>query len=284
MKVLDDATLRLRAAGIESPRLEARLLLSHATGLSQLDVIGGGVFVDEAARAKFDALIARRTANEPLAYILGRREFWSLEFQVGPGVLIPRPESETLIETALKLVPERDQKLRVLDLGTGSGCLLLAFLSERPNASGVGVDISEDALAWAQRNAENLKLNGRAKFIKDDWGRSLGSAFDLIFANPPYVRSGDIATLAPDVAGHEPASSLDGGADGLNAYRAIASMVLPRLALNGRLLLEIGQGQAEAVTKLFESQGFIAEGTVNDLARIHRCVVMVAEAQHSRQR
>jgi len=283
MKILDDAALRLGAAGIESPRLEARLLLGHAAGLSQTDIAGSTITVSEPARAHFETLLARRIALEPLAYILGRREFWSLDFAVGPGVLIPRPETETLIESALRQFPKRDSKLRVLDLGTGSGCLLLAFLSERPKATGIGVDISPAALAWAERNADDLGLAARARFVNDDWGRSLDSAFDVVFANPPYVRTGDIPNLAPDVSAHEPAIALDGGQDGLHSYRAIAAVVLPRLSSQGRLFLEIGQGQAEAVREVFGSKGFVTQGTVNDLARIDRCLMMVACAQHSRQ-
>jgi len=284
MKVLHEAALRLRSAGIESPRLEARLLLAQATGLTQLDVVAGPAVVDNAALSDFERLLARRIAREPLAYIIGRREFWSLDFAVGTGVLIPRPETETLIEAALRLYPDRDERLRVLDLGTGSGCLLLAFLSERPNATGIGVDISPAALAFAQRNADRLKLSDRARFVLDDWGRSLDATFDVVLANPPYVRKGDLVGLAPDIAFHEPAMALDGGEHGLDAYRALADTVLRRLADKGRLFLEIGEGQAEAVTKLFQSKGFVTEGTVNDLARIIRCLVMVADGQHSRQR
>jgi len=284
MKILDSAALRLRAAGIEWPRLEARLLLAHAAGVSQTDIVAGRNVADADALARFDRLVDRRIAHEPLAYILGRREFWSLDFQVGPGVLIPRPESETLVEAALRGCPERDENLKVLDLGTGSGCLLLAFLSERKNAKGVGVDVSDEALAWARRNAENLGLSERVRFVRDDWGRALSDVFDVVFVNPPYVRSAEIAALAPELADHEPAMALDGGWDGLDAYRAVASVLLPRLSARGCAYLELGQGQAEAVSEIFTKAGFLVEGTVNDLARIKRCLVMVAAEQHLRQR
>ena len=284
MKILDSAVLRLRAAGIESPRLEARLLLAHAAGASQVDIVAGRIVPDAEGLARLDRLLERRIAHEPLAYIFGRREFWSLDFAVGPGVLIPRPESETLVETALRRFPERDERLQVLDLGTGSSCLLLAFLSERKNAQGLGVDISHDALDWARRNAENLGLSERVRFVRDDWGRALSEAFDVVFVNPPYVKSADIGALAPELAAHEPAIALDGGLDGLEAYRTVASVLLPRLSARGCIFLELGQGQAEAVSEIFTEAGFLVEGTVNDLARIKRCLVMVAAEQHSRQR
>jgi release factor glutamine methyltransferase len=286
MKILDSAALRLRAAGIESPRLEARLLLAHAGGASQTDIVAGRTLADADADAltRFNRLVDRRIAHEPLAYILGRREFWSLDFQVGPGVLIPRPESETLVEAALRRCPERDENLKVLDLGTGSGCLLLAFLSERKNAKGLGVDVSDEALAWARGNAENLGLSERVRFVRDDWGRALSDVFDVVFVNPPYVKSADITALAPELAAHEPAMALDGGRDGLDAYRAVASVLLPRLSARGCAYLELGQGQAEAVSEIFTKAGFLVEGTVNDLARIKRCLVMVAAEQHLRQR
>jgi len=284
MTILDSAALRLRAAGIESPRLEARLLLAHAAGASQVDIVAGREIADTDALARFDRLIERRIAHEPLAYILERREFWSLDFVVGPGLLIPRPESETLVEAALRRFPERDENLKVLDLGTGSGCLLLAFLSERKSAQGLGVDISDAALAWAQRNADNLGFSQRVRLVCGDWGRALSEVFDVVFVNPPYVKSADIAGLAPELAAHEPGIALDGGQDGLDAYRAVASVLLPRLSARGCAFVELGQGQAEAVSEIFAKAGFLVEGTVNDLARIKRCLVMVAAEQHSRQR
>ena len=191
MTVLDDAALRLRDAGVDSPRTEARLLLAHAMGVSKEDIISGAR-PDDAALARFRAAIERRSAREPFAYIVGRREFFSLDFVVGPGVLIPRPDSEMLIEDALRRFPRADETLRVLDLGTGSGCLLLAFLSERPNAEGVGIDRPELALGFARRNAERLGLAERARFLRGNWGESLNARFDLIFVNPPYVKSSNI--------------------------------------------------------------------------------------------
>jgi release factor glutamine methyltransferase len=281
MRILESAIGRLRAAGIESPRLEARLLLARAMNADQLDLISERVVPDESAAMRFEALVTRRAAHEPLAYILGRREFFSLDFEVGPGVLIPRPESEFLIEAALKRYPARDATLDVLDLGTGSGCLLLTFLSERPNARGIGIDISETALIWAQKNAQKHGLQDRARFVRDDWGRQDG-VFDVVLVNPPYVKSGDIKGLAPEIADHEPATALDGGVDGLAAYRTLAPLILKQLHADGAAFVEVGQSQAEGVAIIFEKAGFLVEGTVNDLARIKRCLVMVAGEQHSR--
>ncbi len=282
MTVLADATRRLRDAGVESPRAEARLLLAHAMGVRQEEVIAGAR-PDEAALARFHTAIERRGAREPFAYVVGRREFFSLDFAVGPGVLIPRPESETLIEEALRRFPRKDEALRVLDLGTGSGCLLLTFLAQRPNAEGVGIDRSAAALGFARRNAAHLDLAQRARFLCGNWSESINARFDLIFVNPPYVRSGDIHSLAPEVAVHEPASALDGGADGFEAYRCIAPLLPELLTPSGCALVEIGEGQAEGVTAIFANACVLVDGTVTDLARIHRClVVMVASEQHSR--
>jgi len=282
MTILDDAAVRLREAGVESPRSEARLLLAHAMGVNQEDIISGAVEPDGAAIARFEAALARRSAREPFAYIVGRREFFSRDFAVGPGVLIPRPESEMLVEEALRRFPSRDEKLRVLDLGTGTGCLLLAFLAERPEAQGLGVDTSEAALAWARRNAERLGLAGRARFLRDNWGESLVARFDVVFVNPPYVKAGDILALAPEIADHEPASALDGGEDGLDAYRCIGPVLARLLSGNGRAFVEIGEGQAEAVSSIFGKAELEVDGTVTDLARIYRCLVMVAVEQQSR--
>ena len=183
----------------------------------------------EAALARFRAAIDRRVAREPFAYIVGRREFFSLDFAVGPGVLIPRPESEMLVEEALRRFPARDETLRVLDLGTGSGCLLLAFLAERPKRKVSASTGPRSRSHFARRNAEQLGLGATSAISCAAIGaKSLASKFDLIFVNPPYVRTGDIVTLAPEVASHEPASALDGGTDGLACYRHIAPQ-LPEL-------------------------------------------------------
>jgi release factor glutamine methyltransferase len=273
-RALCAATRRLRAAGIEEARAEARLLLRHVTGLSpEVLVAEPDRRLEAEAAARFEALLARRAAREPMAYILGEREFWSLPLFVGPGVLVPRPETETLVEAALEASPDRTAPLRILDLGTGSGCLLLALLREYPNAVGVGVDRSAESLAHAARNARRHGLDGRALLVRGDWGRGLAGSFELIVANPPYVASGELTELAPEVARYEPRAALDGGADGLDAYRAILPDLPRLLAPAGVACLEIGAGQATALAALAEVGGFRV-AVRPDLAGIPRCLVL----------
>ena len=275
--ILLSATMRLRAAGVESPRREARLLLAHVLGVRAEDIVAGGFLPqDTESRGRFEAALARRAAREPLAYIIGRREFWSLDFAVGPGVLVPRPESEIMVEEALKRSPTTEAPLHVLDLGTGSGCLLLSFLSERPKAQGLGVDISEEALAIARRNAASLGLGSRARFLRSDWSGALPGNWDIIFINPPYIAESDLDGLDPEVSRYEPRAALDGGPDGLGAYRRIAAALRPRLAPEGRAFLEVGRGQAGPVERIFSEKGLGLEGTVFDLAGIPRCLVVIA--------
>ncbi|HMI97815.1 MAG TPA: peptide chain release factor N(5)-glutamine methyltransferase [Micropepsaceae bacterium] len=276
--ILLNATTRLRAAGVESPRREARLLLAHTLGVRPEDVVSGNLPSPSAeAWNRFETALARRAAREPLAYITGSREFWSLDFEVGPGVLVPRPESEIMVEEALKRFPLSDAPLRVVDLGTGSGCLLLAFLSERPNAEGLGVDISSEALAVAKRNAEKLGLINRTRFLRGDWTGALSEKWDVVFVNPPYIAQGDLAGLEPEVGRYEPRTALDGGPDGLAAYRRIAAALRLQLRPGGLAFLEVGQGQAKPVESLLAEKGLEVEGTVFDLASIPRCLVVIAE-------
>ena len=188
---LDEATRRLADAGIDNPRAEARLLLAHVLGISRDATLTAQATPDQSAR--FAALVARRIGREPFAYITGRKEFWSLDFQVGPGVLVPRPETETLIEEAIRLVPDRNAPLRIADLGTGSGAILIAALTEFPNASGVGFESSPQAHRWASINAARL-IGARAQIRLEDWDSAEGP-FDLVFSNPPYIASGDIRSL-----------------------------------------------------------------------------------------
>jgi release factor glutamine methyltransferase len=245
---------RLAEAGIDNPRLEARLLLAHALGRTVEAVIR-----DSATHADpggFAALLDRRVAREPLALILGMREFWSLPFQVSPATLIPRPDSETVVEAALAACPESERPYRVLDLGTGTGCLLLAFLHERPSALGVGVDLAPGAAALARRNATALGLGARAAFLRGYWAAALDARFDLVLSNPPYIATADLAGLMPEVRLHEPGRALDGGIDGLDAYRAILRRLPALLVPSGVAVLEIGAGQHEAVDALAVGAGF----------------------------
>lgn len=277
-RLLAEAAAQLRRAGIESPRREARLLLAYALGIPAGEIATGHVAMSEESVEAFSGAVLRRCRREPLAYIAGMREFWSLDFNVSRDVLVPRPETETLIETALREFPSRDAELRVLDLGTGSGCLLLAFLSERPKAKGVGADISEEALRLAARNARDLSLDGRASFVQSHWTSAISGTFDVVFANPPYVPTGEFAGLAPEVAQFEPRLALDGGADGLRAYREIAAVLQQSMKPGALLFVEAGYGQAAEIAGIFAAAKFQHHDTVGDLAGVPRCVVMRVNA------
>jgi release factor glutamine methyltransferase len=223
--------------------------------------------------ASLAPLVARREAHEPLALIVGHREFWSLEFAVSPATLIPRPESETLIEAAVAAFANRKPPRLVLDLGTGTGCLLLAALSEFPAAFGIGVDCSTEAAALAARNAAALHLAGRALFVCGDWAEALSSRFDLVLSNPPYVRTEDLGSLMPEVARYEPLNALDGGPDGVAAYRRLVPGLARLLARNGVAVLEIGAGQAETAVGLARQAGLATE-LRPDLGGIPRALVL----------
>jgi len=261
----------LRAAGIDNPRLEARLLLAHALGLPIAALLRDPQTL--ADPAPFQALIARRAAHEPLAYIIGRREFWSLDFAVSPATLIPRPESETLIEAALAAFAHRAPPTLILDLGTGTGCLLLAALHEFPRAFGIGTDCAPEAAVLAAANAAALGLADRAAFLCGDWAAALDARFDLVLCNPPYIPTSDIDGLMPEVARHEPQSALDGGADGLGAYRRIVPSLSALLQPDGVAVLELGIGHAAAVAALAAESGLVAT-TRPDLIGIARAVVL----------
>ena len=271
---------RLAPAGIADPRREARLLLAAATGLSQAQLVAEPKRpLDEAAAGRLAELARRRESREPLSRILGRREFWSLNFALGPDTLDPRPDSETLIEAALAwLGPSRGRAegpmLKILDLGTGSGCLLLALLSELPLAQGLGIDAQPGAVAIARANAEALDLGGRARFRIGDWGHGIGEGFDVILCNPPYVPAAEIAGLEPEVARFDPWLALSGGNDGLDSYRALALQLPDLLAEDGRAFIELGFGQERAVSQLFEAGGLQVSDCRSDLAGIPRCLVL----------
>jgi release factor glutamine methyltransferase len=266
--------VRLAAAGIENARSEAWLLLAAATGRARAALMAGasGTLGAE-QQARLDELVRRRLAREPLAYILGEKEFWSLPFEVGPAVLIPRPETETLVEGVLAQLPDRDRPLRLLDLGAGSGCLLLALLSELPRATGLGADDSAAALALARRNAERLGLAARADSRQGHWGEGLRERFDVIVSNPPYVAERDWDGLQPEIREFEPKTALVAGSDGLAAYRALAPHCARLLAQGGLCALEIGAGQGDAVAALLAAQGLIVVERRRDLAGIERCLL-----------
>ena len=270
-EALRNGATRLHAAGIDNPRLEARLLLAHALGCEPVALIR-----DLAARIEtdaYDALLRRRANHEPLAYLVGRREFWSLDLAVSPATLIPRPDSETLVEAALAAWHGREGLCRVLDLGTGTGCLLLAILHDIPSAFGVGVDRAPAAAALAAANAARIGLANRAAFLAGDWANALNSRFDLIVGNPPYIPTREIATLMPEVGRHEPTLALDGGTDGLAAYRTIIPALPALLAPGGTAVLELGLGQDVPVGELAPAYGF-AVSFRTDLAGIARAIVL----------
>ncbi|MEO1243695.1 MAG: peptide chain release factor N(5)-glutamine methyltransferase [Pseudomonadota bacterium] len=239
-----------RLSGLESAQLDARVLLKFVTGFDDADLIARSQGpIDPDARAHFFSLVSRRTLREPVAYIIGVREFWSLEFRVTPEVLIPRADSECLIEAVLER-RERQKPWSVLDLGVGSGCLLCALLHEMPAAKGVGVDVSEAALSVAKANADRLGLGRRASFIQGDWGRALEGAFDIIIANPPYIPVGHRAVMPADVSDFEPGSALFSGPDGFDAYAAILKDAPRLLAPGGLIAIEAGDDQAARLDKM----------------------------------
>ena len=254
---------RLAAAGIAGARSEAWLLLAAATGVERATLmVGGRDTLSAAQEARLDAVVRRRLAREPVAYLLGEKEFWSLRFEVDPAVLIPRPETETVVEAVLAQLPDRQRSLRLLDLGVGSGCLLLALLSELPRATGLGVDDSSVALAIARRNAGRLGLAPRAGFRHGSWGEAVAGQFDVIVSNPPYVAESDWDGLQPEIRNFEPKAALVAGPDGLAAYRALAPDCARLLAPGGLCALEIGFGQGDAVAALIAAQGLTRGGAM----------------------
>lgn len=250
----------------DTPRLDAELLLAHALGITrEALLLGGG---DRPVPPAFESLLQRRLAHEPVAYITGTRAFWTLDLAVTPDVLIPRPDSETLIEAAIAHFGDRAPET-ILDLGTGSGALLLAALDQWPDARGLGVDRSPGALAVARGNAGALGFGGRATFMEGDWADAIGARFDLILCNPPYVETG--AILPPQVADHEPASALFAGADGLDDYRRLIPQLSRLLAPRGFAAMEIGADQGAPVSALVRAHG-LAAACRKDLGNRDRCI------------
>ena len=271
------AVVQLKSAGVASAPLDARVMMRHVLGIKFEDMLidpSRRLTTDEERR--YHTLIERRRAREPLSHILGKREFWCLAFAVNRDVLDPRPDSETLIEAVLDHVRASDRPtgkdLSILDLGTGSGCLLLTLLHELPGARGLGVDISSAALAVAKTNMKRLGLTGRAQFLESDWLSGIDGKFDIVVSNPPYIRSDDIERLAPEVRNHEPRLALDGGRDGFDAYRRIVPRLKSILLDDGFAALEIGQGQADEVSSQMAAAGFNAIRINRDLAGIERCL------------
>jgi release factor glutamine methyltransferase len=272
----------LRLAGVESAEVDARALIGAALHLDRSKLITQSDRILEARDATaISALAVRRLKREPVARILGRKEFWSLPLAVTPDVLVPRPETETVVEAALDALNRdgaKTEDLRILDIGTGSGALLLALISELPNAVGFGTDISPAALDVARANAERNGLSARCNFVACNIATGVQGAFDLVVSNPPYVARGEITSLAPEVCLYDPALALDGGHDGLDGYRAIAAVARGLLAPAGRLIVELGAGQEPAVSALFTNAGLNITAARMDLAGIPRALAATPRA------
>jgi len=276
-EILLDITATLKAASIDSPQQDARLLLGAALGRDEAVLPHESILFGDMEKAQLETFVARRIAREPISRIRGWREFWSLRFALTSATLDPRPDSETLIDAAVRWASRnavKDRPLRLLDLGTGSGCLLLALLSELPNAHGVGIDINPDALTTAGRNAANLGLDDRAAFARHSFTDDLGALgdFDVILSNPPYIPTGEIDGLAVDVKSFDPALALDGGADGMACWTQLLPRLAAVLAADGMAFVEIGRGQEDAVIAAAGKVNLQLYDSHRDLAGITRCL------------
>lgn len=272
--LLKDGAARLAKARIDGAAREVRLLVQAAAGIpiaTQIAFPERTISPDAAAR--LDELLERRARREPMAHILGQREFWSLAFKVTADTLDPRPDSETLVQAVLDEVPVRSAALRLVDFGTGTGCLLLSLLHELPNATGVGIDVSAVALAVATENANALGLAQRAAFRRGNWDDGIDPGFDIVLSNPPYIPSGDIPGLQPEVASFEPRLALDGGPDGLDAYRRLGPAATRLLVPGGLAVFEIGIGQGDSVRRIMLAAGLRHIATARDLAAVERCLL-----------
>jgi len=271
--VLTEAAAALSKSGHIEPRRRARQVIGASLGLEPAELLlYADRVLDGPQVEQLRSHTERLAAGEPLSRILSRREFWGLNFDLTAETLDPRPESETVVAAVLARV-DRKAPLRLLDLGTGSGCLLLALLSELHAAFGVGVDLSPSAAAMAERNAQSLGLAERARFFVADWGSALAERFDIIVANPPYVTTSALEELPLEVSRYDPALALDGGDDGLRAYRVIATHISHLMAVFALFALEVGAGQASAVAAILGSHGLSIEAIERDLAGRQRCLV-----------
>ncbi|TCS12299.1 peptide chain release factor N(5)-glutamine methyltransferase [Caulobacter sp. BK020] len=273
VKAWNAAKDRLKNVQIDQPAIDARLLLEVAADVTRTDIITDPYRVlTEAQMATLDDFLNRRARREPVSHIIGRKGFWKILLQVNKHVLTPRPETEVIVDEVLKAFPEQ-MPFNMLDLGVGSGTILLAVLAERPAAKGLGIDVSEEALAVARENAANLGLAGRTALLRGDWTNGLGDdSFDLVVSNPPYIATDVIETLEPEVRDHEPRLALDGGPDGLDAYRVLAGEILRVLKPGAMFAVEIGYDQSEAVEALFRQAGAQNVRTIKDLS-VHDRVV-----------
>jgi len=270
---ITSAIQQLKDASIDNPPLDARFLIMHALGFDRTQLlVQSERLLTEDEVSRIQALINRRVTHEPVARIMGEREFWGLAFGLNEATLDPRPDSETLIEMALKPIINRDESLRLLDLGTGTGCLLLALLHELSNATGLGIDTAPRAIEQAETNAKRLGLEKRAAFRVNNWLENIDEVFDLIISNPPYIAQKDIPTLMPEVREYDPALALNGGEDGLIAYRHLIPQLPRYLKANGRVVFEVGKDQAEPIAALLKRNEFKDITSRHDLGGIERCI------------
>ena len=275
---LDGGVNRLKQSGITEPRLDVEVLLAHAIGMVREEIfIHFDRSLSDDELDKFESYIARREAREPVSRILGSKEFWSLDFKLNSATLTPRPDSETLVAAVLQYLERQNKKseVHVLDFGTGTGCLLLAILSQLSKAQGLGVDTAPQAIIAARENAESLGLGDRAVFfgyswVNDDAGIIEPEKFDIIISNPPYIESNDIASLEKEVSGFDPMLALDGGVDGMDHYKVLAKVGVKYLAPNGCFFLEIGIGQDQSVENIFTEQGWLLNSQHSDVAGVKR--------------
>ena len=271
-----DLACRFREAGIDSPELDARLIVGAALGLDLTALVAQSqAKLPRDTATRIAALADRRLGGEPVARIFGEKEFWGLRFALSPETLVPRPDTETVVAAALEFARGLDplKGLRIVDIGTGSGAILLALLSELAHASGIGTDIAAGALMAAKQNADGFGLGNRAEFVLSDYFSAVSGTFDVIVSNPPYIRTADIESLSREVRGHEPYAALDGGVDGLAAYRTLCAQAPAHLKAGGALIVEVGHDQAEAVADLMETTGLdVVKPFWCDLAGIPRVV------------
>ncbi len=264
---------RLRLSHVDTPQLDARLLLQHAAGVTHEQLIADPqMVISDDVAVRYETLVERRVNFEPVSRIVGKRSFYGRDFSVTPAVLDPRGDTEVLIEACLARMPAGVAQ-RILDLGTGSGIIAVTLLAERPFATGIAVDTSKSALEVAQNNAHMHAVDTRLAFVESDWFGSVTGSFDIIASNPPYIEAAEIAALSSDVKDFDPHLALDGGDDGLDCYRAIASGAPQHLSRIGRVIVEIGAGQRDDVTVIFAESGLILEESLRDLAGHDRCLV-----------
>lgn len=275
INLLNKASQELSEAGIDNPRLDARIIFQHVSKLPQEVIyLSPELEISKEIITEYFKLISKRSKHEPVAKIIGSKSFWISDFAVNSSTLDPRPDSEVIIEAALKILIERDGKFRFLDLGTGSGCLLISLLQEFTNATGIGVDVSKEALEMALHNVKQHDLSNRVDLLNQNWADGITEKFDLIVSNPPYIPRDDIIELKEDVKFYDPMLALDGGIDGLDPYRYLAKQIKYILKKDAFAIFEFGFEQGEAIRSIFQESGYIVERMLFDLNNIERAIII----------